>query len=311
MNMCLDEGMLQAYMDGELASAQLEACAAHLATCATCAELAHEAEHESTLCATAFASVLSVPAPTARLRVRLEDALAAAQAPPQRIAESPATRLRAWAAALTASFALRPRYIGAFASFLLAVALTVTLTMMRPKQPQSDGQIAGVQQVNAPVVAGAQTDNKETKQAIENRVGGEPTSSRVSGTGSRRSASPQFVKATDKPRVNGGRNADVEANKLAAQPAPLLPDEKNYMTTIATLDAAIRAQGQEALPPSLRAEYERNLAVVDQAIIATRVATRRNPQDTDAKAFLRAAYQNKVDLLTTVADQTQFIAARD
>jgi hypothetical protein len=106
-------------------------------------------------------------------------------------------------------------------------------------------------------------------------------------------------------------NNETKHDQSTPPSAPLIPEEKSYLTTIATLNAAIKAQGQQALPPTLRAEFERNLAVVDEAIIATRVATRRNPKDADAKEFLRAAYQNKVDLLTTVADQTQYIAARD
>jgi hypothetical protein len=65
------------------------------------------------------------------------------------------------------------------------------------------------------------------------------------------------------------------------------------------------------MTPTLRAEYERNLAVVNQAIISSRVAARRNPQDTDAKEFLRAAYQNKVELLSAVADQAQIASSRD
>src|SRR5947209_14351598 len=137
MNTCLDEGMLQAYLDGELSSAQMEACAAHLATCATCAELAHEAEHEYALLSTAFAPLLSTPAPTERLRARLDQSIAELQAP-RFVPESSTSRLRAWWSAFTASFAFNPRYVGAFATFILAIALTVTLTMMRPKPPVPD-----------------------------------------------------------------------------------------------------------------------------------------------------------------------------
>jgi hypothetical protein len=59
------------------------------------------------------------------------------------------------------------------------------------------------------------------------------------------------------------------------------------------------------MTPTLRAEYERNLAVVDHAIVASRVAARRDPADKDAQEFLRTAYQDKLDLLHAVSDQTQ------
>jgi hypothetical protein len=53
---------------------------------------------------------------------------------------------------------------------------------------------------------------------------------------------------------------------------------------------------------------ERNVAELDKAITASRRKAQRNPQDKDAKDFLFAAYQSKVELLTTVADQTQMAA---
>jgi hypothetical protein len=54
--------------------------------------------------------------------------------------------------------------------------------------------------------------------------------------------------------------------------------------------------------PALQVEYERNLAVVDRAIAATRSAAKSNPNDPDAADFMFAAYQSKVDFLNTVAD---------
>jgi hypothetical protein len=59
------------------------------------------------------------------------------------------------------------------------------------------------------------------------------------------------------------------------------------------------------MKPSLRAEYERNLAIVDQAIDSTRRAARRNPNDPDASEFLYSSYQSKLDLLSAVAEQVR------
>jgi hypothetical protein len=134
-----------------------------------------------------------------------------------------------------------------------------------------------------------------------------------SGEGGR----PIFVKAGLDTRTQVARTR-VDGGELAAVPAPAAPasepvieDEKTYLNSIASLTSAIEAQGAETMTPTLRAEYARNLAVVNQAIVASRVAARRNPQDTDAKEFLRAAYQNKVELLSAVADQTQLASSRD
>jgi hypothetical protein len=81
----------------------------------------------------------------------------------------------------------------------------------------------------------------------------------------------------------------------------LLPGERSYLKTIAALDTTIKS-GNETMRPALQAEYERNLALVDRAIAATRSAAKRNPNDPDAADFMFAAYQSKVDLLSTIAD---------
>ena len=127
-----------------------------------------------------------------------------------------------------------------------------------------------------------------------------------------------FVACPFTPRLNGGTTAaaadDSNANPVAATTTPrepVLEDEKTYLSSIASLSTAIEAGGAEAMTPTLRAEYERNLAVVNQAIVSSRMAARRNPQDTDAKEFLRAAYQNKVELLSAIADQSQLASSRD
>jgi hypothetical protein len=88
---------------------------------------------------------------------------------------------------------------------------------------------------------------------------------------------------------------------LAAHPVKLLPGERAYLQTIARLDSTIKAN-QRAMRPSLQVEYERNLAVVDRAIAATRSAAKKNPTDPDTTDFMFAAYQSKVDLLNTIAD---------
>lgn len=307
MNTCLDEGMLQAYMDGELPAAQMEAATAHLAACATCAELAHEAEHEYALFSTALAPLVNVPAPTEALRARIDDAIADLNVP-RFVPEPTPSRLRSWWSDFFAS--LTPRHAIAFASFLLAIALTLTLSMLRPT-PRHDGEIAKNDEKSVQIGPSSnpnQADQPTPEPTVRNKrlALGEQSSGRGRAAG--HIVNVKSTRNASRPNVPPGpTNESVTTAKAAA----LLPDEKHYLTTIATLDAAIKAQGQSALPPTLRAEFARNLALVDEAIVATRVAARRNPQDANAKEFLRAAYQSKVELLTTVADQTQYIAARD
>ena len=81
----------------------------------------------------------------------------------------------------------------------------------------------------------------------------------------------------------------------------LLPGERSYLQAIARLDSTIKSN-QKDMRPALQVEYQRNLAVVDRAIAATRSAAKSNPNDPDAADFMFAAYQSKVDLLNTIAD---------
>ena len=104
-------------------------------------------------------------------------------------------------------------------------------------------------------------------------------------------------------RRDGKRRRPPASRSVAARPAPvkLLPGERSYLQTIAKLDSTIK-EDQKNMRPALQVEYERNLAVVDRAIAATRSEVKKNPNDPDAADFMFAAYQSKVDLLNTIAD---------
>jgi hypothetical protein len=120
---------------------------------------------------------------------------------------------------------------------------------------------------------------------------------------------PQTIKetvklpVTVKPSNNGdGRPIPVKyVPSSTPKPVKLFPGERSYLQTIARLDSTIKSN-KKGMRPALQFEYERNLAVVDRAIAATRSAAKSNPNDPDAADFMFAAYQSKVDLLNTIAD---------
>ncbi|MDQ1522921.1 MAG: hypothetical protein QOE47_845 [Pyrinomonadaceae bacterium] len=325
MDTCLDEGTLQAYLDGELSPDVSNGVAAHLAACAPCAAAARAAEQELALFSEAYTPALSaVSVPTEKLRARLDEAIAELNAPQRGFAETPAAAspLRAFFGSLVASVTtFTPRQATAFASFLVAIVLAVVFALMqtpdRPHTPNAPQEIAQVNQTPAPPVVQSNTA-RDDAAAVQMPSAELNTHAPATSDGERR---PTFVKAGLNARAQAstpareGRDNAAEVAATTAPPAtnnePVLADEKTYLSSIASLTSAIETQGAEGMSPTLRAEYERNLAVVNQAIVSSRVAARRNPQDTDAKEFLRAAYQNKVELLSAVADQTQFASGRD
>gem|GEM_PF-322886 len=337
METCLDEGTLQAYLDGELSADASDGVAAHLAACVPCTEAARAAEQELALFSTAYAPALSASVPTEKLRARLDEAIAEMTAPARRLAETPhaASRLRSFFDSLAASLTtFTPRQATAFAGFLVAVALAVIFALMQT--PESRNTPEGITRNNeTPAPPSAQTENGATRNNTEDSArrndpaavqtpGGGVNQPAPARSGERAAlakagvdARPQVVRTRVERGVEAeARNPTADAASAsaiaAATPAePVLADEKTYLISIASLTSAIEAQGAEGMTPTLRAEYERSLAVVNQAIVSSRVAARRNPQDTDAKEFLRAAYQNKVELLSAVADQTQLASGRD
>ncbi|HZH90598.1 MAG TPA: zf-HC2 domain-containing protein [Pyrinomonadaceae bacterium] len=341
MDACLDEGTLQAYLDGELSPGASDTTAAHLAACDACAAATREAEQELALFSTAYAPALNASVPTEKLRARLDEAIAGMDARPQFAPIAPprraVSRLRSYLDSFIASLTtFTPRQATAFASFLVAVALVLVFALMqRPDSSDASKDVASVKETPAPASPAVQDGNAAPPNTVNAAPPSVAATVQTPVTNFDRLAPARdggdrvaFVKAGQnaRPRVASARaarggeaatsetiaaDATVTAVAAATTGEPALADEKTYLTSIASLTSAIEAQGAEGMTPTLRAEYERNLAVVNQAILSSRAAVRRNPQDTDAKEFLRAAYQNKVELLSAVSDQTQLASGRD
>jgi hypothetical protein len=98
-------------------------------------------------------------------------------------------------------------------------------------------------------------------------------------------------------RVKSDRS---EKPTVEEQATSLAWQERQYERAIAKLNEAMSAQAP--LRPSLRVEYEYNLAVIDNAITTTRDVARKNPNDPQATQFMLAAYQSKTDLMNQIAD---------
>jgi anti-sigma factor RsiW len=289
----LDEATLQTYFDGELSGARMESATLHLASCPTCAAAAREIEEEIHLMTTALAVEFEASVPTERLRQRIDAAVL-----DHRVA--------------TASAPVKAGF-GAFVSSLLSFGTQRMLGYASLAVVLAFGAILGLVKLNTttpppvgPVAADVQTPVKNQVAVVT------PGSEGVRGRGQ------EEGNATDKNTDLGNRaqsgyqavayrpgkgtaKANTTLKAVATEPVKLLPGERSYLQTIARLDTTIKANKKD-MRPSLQVEYERNLAVVDRAIAATRSAAKSNPNDPDAADFMFAAYQSKVDLLNTIAD---------
>lgn len=361
MKGCIEEGVLQAYADGELPAEAARAVAAHLAGCAACSAEARDASAEFADFARIFSVEEPLSVPTERLRASIAAAVsdselaraADALAVPHTRSESAARdlpgghslgsnpvggdstggsfggRLRAFASSFVG--ALAPRQAAAFAGLALAALLAGVIFYTLKQSPDAPGrggqtgELAAVKPTPArppqtPARPASQPDAQQNSQQ----------NSQQSGQQSTRQDAPTGVSPSPAPTAGGlaaggdsrkrggvGQLAKIPPKggpildrrgggaREAAPASVLLPVEREYAAEIASLRTAIERQGASALSPTLRAEYERSLAVVDQAIVASRDAARTNPRDADAQEFLRTAYRDKLDLLSAVADRAQ------
>jgi hypothetical protein len=286
MTRCLDEARLQSYFDGELSIDLMESVTSHLASCVTCAAAARELEEETALLTTALSAEFEASVPTQRLRERIDAAVLG-----ERVAIAQVPERQSGLAAFFSSFLNfgTQRTLGyASLAVVLAFAAVAGVVMMRTEEPVAPKDTVAIAPKPAP-----QQHNVATTTAAPS-------------TSSQTLAVSETPKVSDVPSAKGQpirRIVKPTPATLtpAAAPVKLLPGERSYLQTIARLDNTIKSNTKE-MRPSLRSEYERNLAVVDRAIAATRSAAKSNPNDPDAADFMFAAYQSKVDLLNTIAD---------
>jgi anti-sigma factor RsiW len=302
---CLTEEVIQQFVDGELSPEQTEDAAAHLASCDECASLLDEVEQESALLMEAFAPELNLLVPTASLRERLDAAIAELEPRPRAANESTGPRLRNWFSSLFGSFSFTPQQSFGFASLAVVLAFAAIFAVIQLRQGKD------VPQQNVAVNNDARPEDRQSPAPVTNGVEQPPiaspsitapTAAKVNpgarNSNARRAAVKQPGKAVDVAQPPAGMTPATTAPKL-------LPGEKGYLEAIASLTTAIETNKDDVLKPTVRADYERNLAVVDQAIATTRQQAKRNPNDRDAAEFMYMAYQNKIELLSAVADQTR------
>jgi len=282
MTRCLDETKLQSYFDGELPIEQMESVTSHLASCANCAAAARELEEESALVMNALAAEFDASVPTERLRQRIDGAVLGDRLAVARSSENS----RGLAGFFSGLLNFGTQRMLGYASLIVMLAFAAIFAVVKMKStPAPAPAPPEVAKLTPPA-----TGNVDDKKAA--------TPVPLNGSSNKTETPVKPV---------AGRTFRTVAYNRPSAPAPkpspvkLMPGERSYLQTIAKLDSTIQSN-KKSMRPALQVEYERNLAVVDRAIAATRSAAKSNPNDPDAADFMFAAYQSKVDLLNTIAD---------
>jgi hypothetical protein len=296
---CFDEGTIQAFLDGELASDLSEKVACHVALCDVCAMSLSTAEEESSFAFAALDIEFNTLVPTERIRTRLFETIAA-------------ERKSVWQRVFGTGFRWTNPSVAAFASLLLVVGLFSALWIARENSLNDGGQIAAgdkpqttlAEKSPATVAAEIPAVNPAPFEEVE-------------------TSAPQIRPAAYKPknenrfeaqkavyRPNNIVKTDYVAPPVEA-PSAAISGEESYLKTIATLQQSVENRKDDLLKPSMRVAFEKDMAVVDYAIKKMKAEVRRNPRNEAAKEVLRSSYQNKIDLLNSVADKSELMATLD
>jgi len=288
MTRCLDEGKLQSYFDGELPIEMMESVTSHLASCVTCAAAARELEEESAFVMSALAAEFEASVPTERLRERINEAVVGDRLALAQLTQKATQKASGLAGFFSGLLNFGTQRTLGYASLAVVLAFAAIVGVVKMRTTTAPSQ---VDKTNTQAGNNKQTENSNAvAQTSPDRASDEIPEVKLPP----RETPKNFVAVSYK------KPAPVSA---APKPSPvkLFPGERSYLQAIARLDSAIKSN-KKNMRPGLQVEYERNLAVVDRAIAATRSAAKSNPNDPDAADFMFAAYQSKVDLLNTIAD---------
>ncbi len=285
---CLDIGIIQAFLDGELSHDETSRVTAHVALCDKCALMLADAEEESAIVFPALEREFNTLVPTQRLWSKINDSI-------QLEKENRPVWQKAWA---FLRFSLTSPSMVAAASLLLVFGVFGGLLLNKSRNSVDNTPPMAARQA-APVTPTAVTP-ASTLNVDEREVPVEAPE--VSNN-----HSPVIERAIFRPEVKRTQRAAPAESAPAA--AAYMPGEESYIKTIATLKRSVDEQKESVLRPSERVAFERNMAVVNDTIEKMRVEVKRNPKNEAAKQILYSSYQNKIDLLNSVSQKEELVAS--
>ena len=319
---CYDIGTIQAFTDGELDSDLQENVVGHIALCDSCATLLADTEDESAFAFSALDEELNVLVPTERLRTKVFESIRESK---EKVS---------WWQKLVASFGFangfsfnRPSLV-AFASIALFVGFiaigisvyepTSTIEMAKVGDITEKTEVAKVEDVAPKKVSTdndistpdvVEKDEVVVKAPAKTQL---PKGFQVVKTGGIKKEKKRKKVITKKnrikPKTATATNPTIKTPK-APLPSPNLSGEDSYLQTIATLSRTVDRNKDITLRPTERVAFEKDMAMVDDAIKKMKREVRKNPKNQAAREVLRSSYKNKIDLLNSVAEKSELMAS--
>lgn len=291
---CFEIGTIQAFLDGELASELSENVVRHVFLCDDCAVLLAEAEDETAFAFSALESELNTLVPTQRLWSKINNSIEKKEQ-------------TFWHKIYL--FISNPTSI-AFASMLIVFAVFVgTLNLQQADKPEK----SVAQKVQNKQSAVLPVSTSETTVAQTPRIKDLPeikTAETKQDKKDYQVVETKSIKTEKSPKINEQIKSKSEAQNYELRTANYeLSGEDTYLKTIAALTKTVDNRKDETLKPSARFAFEKDLAVIDDAIEMMQKEVKKNPKNETAKEMLRASYQNKIDLLNSVSEKSELMAS--
>ena len=292
---CFEIGTIQAFLDGELASDVSENIARHLSLCDDCALLLAEAEEETAFAFSALEGELNTLVPTQRLWLKINDSI-------EKNEKSFWQKIFA--------FALNPASL-ALASLLIVFGLfAAVLDFQKTDNPDASVAVTDSNKQNL-IVPVSKTGAAIEQNSIADKLPEIEAAKVKQNKKVFQVVRTSVVKADKSLKNENSLKAKLE--QPIVKKTPLTADENSssddsYIKTIAALTKTVDDKKDETLKPSARFAFEKDLAVINDAIGKMQSEIKKNPKDETAKEMLRASYQNKIDLLNSVTEKSELMA---
>lgn len=282
-------GTIQAFLDGETTPEVSVRLTDHVAGCDSCARLLSTAEEESSFVFSALERELNTLVPSQRLWSRINESIAVEHRPT--FWEKVFVYIRV---------SLASPSITAAAGIILVAGIFAILWM--PKSPTT-----GV--ADKPLVASTASTapaGPVEVAPVENPIA--PVSASTDGTAKKGTTYVEVSNLSPKRLQAITADLKLPPQTVAPQYAGYLPGEESYLRTIADLKENVDSQKDTVLTPATRVAYERDMAVVNDSIKRMREVIQRNPRNQAARQVLYSSYQDKIDLLNSVAQREELMA---
>jgi hypothetical protein len=284
---CLDIGMVQAFMDGELSHDHIVRVSDHLEGCHSCAYMVGQAEDEAAVVFSTLDREFNALVPTQRLWNRINESIET---------ENDSRPFWQKARAFLATAFASPSLVGA-AGLLIAVG-AFSLVLLN-NDPVPTDFTASRPSVSVPQAADPVVEPVRIKDPISVHSTGDT----VIDPG------PRFERAVYRPRDVSKAPASTGDRIVPAISNGYMEGEESYVRTISSLASTVEEQKDAVLRPSERVAYERDMALVDDTIARMRQEISRNPRNETARQVLYSSYQNKIDLLNSVSQKEELVAS--